>query len=477
MSNFYHLKALLKKNFILMKRNYFVTICEIFAPMILMLLLYALRIAFKIEYTMGEDEDIDKYIIFNSTAMISNQTSLLGIPYKGTFSACKIRFYISLIGKNFPQKLIDKLEKKKNEEKPMINFNYFETINDLESYIQSSNYGSDIEKYPEICFGIYFNHDEEYDKYDISLHYFSSFSETYPNDVPSTLVPNLDIFLKSPDFQSNKRYIDSGYLNVMKLIYDYILVEETGNDNAKIDMIVMSKMYNIFIQDKFNFVMGYMLGFFLIITYAIPLTRYIFILVKEKETKSKEGMKIMGLTETDYFLSYFIQYFLLNIIYSHIPWIYVFLLFFLFGLNVFSLVYFFQSFLDKTRLAMIVSILIYFLMYFLSTSFSGVGIKHWVRVLMSIIPPISLQLGLNVMARFENKQKECKLSDITLRFYDYCIRDMLIMLSIDIFIYLFLGFYLQNIVTHDFGMSRPWYFLCTKSYWGCGKKKKKIIKK
>ena len=96
--------------------------------------------------------------------------------------------------------------------------------------------------------------------------------------------------------------------------------------------------------------------FFLIITYAIPLTRYIFIFVKEKETKSKEGMKIMGLTEIDYFLSYFIQYFLLNIIYSiinslilklvlkHIPWIYVFLLFFLFGLNIFSLVYFFQSF-------------------------------------------------------------------------------------------------------------------------------------
>ena len=110
-------------------------------------------------------------------------------------------------------------------------------------------------------------------------------------------------------------------------------------------------------------------------------------------------------------------------------------------------------------------------MYFLSTSFSGVGIKHWVRVLMSIFPPISLQLGLNVMARFENKQKQCKMCDITLRFYDYCIRDMLIMLTIDIFIYLFLGFYLQNIISHDYGISKTWYFLCTKSFWGYEKKK------
>ena len=262
MSNFYHLKALLKKNFILMKRNYFLTICEIFTPMILMLLLYVLRIAFKIEYKIGEDEDIEKYIVYNSTAMSSEQDSILGIAYKGTFSACKNRFYISLIGKKFPKRLIEKLKERKNEENPFIQFNFYKTIDDLESYIQSSNYGSDKEKYPEICFGIYFNHDEEFDKYDISLHYFSSFSETYPHDVPSTLVPNLDVFLKSPDFQSNKRYIESGYLNIMKLIYDYILVEETGNNKAKIDMIVMSKMYNIYINDKFNFFMGYMLGFF-----------------------------------------------------------------------------------------------------------------------------------------------------------------------------------------------------------------------
>ena len=224
----------------------------------------------------------------------------------------------------------------------------------------------------------------------------------------------------------------------------------------------------------------------LIINYANHITRYIFVIVKEKEIKAKEGMKIMGLSELYYFLSYFIQYFVLNILYTvanslilslvfkHIPLIYLFLFFFLFGMSIFALVYFFQSFLDKTRLAMIVSILIYFLMYFLSTSFTGNGIKHWVRVFFSIFPPIALQIGLNVMSRFEVTQKDFKKGDVTLQYRNYCIRDMLVMLTIDIFIYLFLGFYLENVVTHDFGMSRPWYFLCTKSYWGCGKKKKKI---
>ena len=185
-------------------------------------------------------------------------------------------------------------------------------------------------------------------------------------------------------------------------------------------------------------------------------------MVKEKETKAKEGMKIMGLSETYYFLSYFIQYFILNLLYTivnslilnlvfkYIPFIYILLFFFLFGMNIFGLVYFFQSFLDKTRLAMIVSILIYFLMYFLSTSFTGDGIKHWVRIVFSIFPPIALQIGLNVMTRFETSQKKFEKGDVSLLYRDYCIRDMLIMLSVDIFIFLFLGFYLQNIIIHDF---------------------------
>ena len=167
---------------------------------------------------------------------------------------------------------------------------------------------------------------------------------------------------------------------------------------------------------------------------------------------------------------------ILSLVFKHIPLIYLFLFFFLFGMNIFALIFFFQSFLDKTRLAMIVSILIYFLMYFLSTSFTGDGIKHWVRVVFSILPPIALQIGLNVMSRFEVTQKDFKKGDVSLQFRNYSIRDMLVMLTIDIFIFLFLGFYLQNVISHDFGISYPWYFLCTKSYWGCGKKKKKIKK-
>ena len=39
------------------------------------------------------------------------------------------------------------------------------------------------------------------------------------------------------------------------------------------------------------------------------------------------------------------------------------------------------------------------------------------------------------------------------------------MLTVDFFIYLFLGFYLENVVPLEFGTAKPFYFLFTKKYW------------
>ena len=488
MYNKYYLKALLQKNFILMKRNIFISTLEIFSPMILMFLLYLLRKSFKVTYLIWNENLTNQYLTLNSTALTYETDLYDFFSSKPIFNICN-EYYsiIALIGKNFPEEIKNIILKIKELENSYFTFMEFNTKEDLDNYVKNKKYG--YENNPSICLGIYFNHDKEKNKYDISLHYSSSESISYNSNIPSTLEPNYDEFLKSPDYESSYYYLYHGFLGLMKILYDYILRKETGNENAYIDMIVLNNKFSVAVFDKFELFMGYFIGFFLIITYVIPLCRFVFTIVQEKECKSKEGMKIMGLSEFSYFLSYFIHYFILNLFYTivnsiilklvckQIPFIYILLFFFLFGLNIFSLVFFFQSFLDKTRLAMIISVLIYFLMYFLSSIFIGRGIKHWIKVLFSIFPPIALQLGLNVMARFEVTQKKFEKGDLNLRYYNYCIKDMLIMFSIDFFIFLFLGFYLQNIITHDFGMSHPWYFLCTKSFWGFGKNKNKSREK
>ena len=121
----------------------------------------------------------------------------------------------------------------------------------------------------------------------------------------------------------------------------------------------------------------------------------------------------MGLTDSVYFLSWFLNYFVLNLLFSFVNTIiikfvfnfigffYVFILFFLYGMCIFSLAYFFQSFLDKSRIATIISIVGYFLMYLLNIVALSEYMANWVKVLFSIFPPSSLQYGLNVLLQYE----------------------------------------------------------------------------
>jgi ATP-binding cassette subfamily A (ABC1) protein 3 len=101
---------------------------------------------------------------------------------------------------------------------------------------------------------------------------------------------------------------------------------------------------------------GYIVPFFIVIAYMSPLCLYVLRMVTEKESRAKEGMKIMGMSEGTYFLSYFIQYFIINIFYTigngvvihfvftHIPIWYLFLTYFLWGLDIFALAFFLSKF-------------------------------------------------------------------------------------------------------------------------------------
>ena len=67
----WQLKALLKKNIILMKRNCVTTFCEIFFPMILMALLAVTKILFP----LVEKTNImtpSEFVFSNSTAVLQN---------------------------------------------------------------------------------------------------------------------------------------------------------------------------------------------------------------------------------------------------------------------------------------------------------------------------------------------------------------------------------------------------------------------
>ena len=396
-SSIWKLNALIKKNLLEMRRNILSTICEIFFPILLMLLLYWLKTVFEIKTYEFDDKEgnLEDYIKLRSNSFIDDYTSITpdiskwyGMSILPALRICseknsnkEKRPLIATI--NIPDEIKYRLINDCLAFNTKINFildydsNFidFKSDKDMNNYIKSKHYGDD--KNPLICFGISLNQDIKNHKYDYNLYYFENAWDDGADDVPKSTYL-IDQFQSGPDLDSYEKYQKNGYPYIMKVISDYILSQELGNNNTKINFAIVPMKYKNYREDLFGAVVGFLGPFFIIIAYMGHLCIYVYRMVLEKETKSKEGMKIMGLTDGIYFLSYFLQYTVISLfdsainagiflfLFTRVPYIVFFFIFFLFSLNVFALAFFFQSFINKAKESLILSILLYFIMFFLS---------------------------------------------------------------------------------------------------------------
>ena len=490
----------MKKNLLIMKRNACSTVFEILFPIALILLCYVIHLAFQLKkyYFKEEETDIPTYIKNTSSIYKHDYTSpslgnvgsddTLGFSIIPALKICtalndkhEARPIIASIG--LPDSIKNKITS--GVEGYNVRFEEFSSIEKMEERIKDKAYGKNNDL---ICFGIRFK--QEGHKYDYSLHYFESLFSQGVQDIPNMRNGVFDKFSTGPDLAGYRKYQNSGYIYIMKLINEYILTQETeATTDAKIDMAMIALPYENYRSDPFSAVIGYFIPFFMVIAYMCPLCLYVYRMVGEKENKSKEGMKIMGLSEGTYFLSYFIQYviitfidsvintFFMSLLFPHIPFIFLFIILFLWALDIFGLIFFFQSFIDKTRVALILSLLIYFVMFFLSMACMDENSKKVLKIVLSIFPPVSLELGIVLIGKFQSHFKDFHYSDYAETYTNYSIFIMNLMQIIDFFLYLFLGYYLQNIIPHEFGIKRPFYFICTKEYWCSSRKNNNKSKK
>ena len=263
---------------------------------------------------------------------------------------------------------------------------------------------------------------------------------------------------------------------MMKIVNQYILREETGDDNAELNYGITALEYIDYRVDEFGNLLGYMITIIIVIAYMSPLSLYVYRIVDEKEKKTKEGMKIMGLGEGVYFLSYFIQYVVISIVVTFIcalllkvvlnrtPLYFLYVLLFLWALDVFALIYFFQSFIDKTRIALVLSLVIYFIMYCASLACMFEKSSRALKIVLSLLPPVNLNLGILLMSKFEYHFRNFYDRDFLIYHTNYSLGLTYLMFVVDFFLFLFIGFYLHNVLPHDFGIRRPLYFFFTKQY-------------
>ena len=504
--------SLIKKNLIIMKRNTLSTFLEIFFPILLFIIMVILKKTLNVEYYTFEEHEngtfnyTSNYFISSLTNITNKfeinrvQKTWLDFPLMHPFYICSNRNILNqsrpkIASINIPNEIKQQIIKDSSEFSKYLNFKFnndsfieFDSVKDMENHIVKKGYLKDENN--SICFGIKFLYDNKTKKYDYSLHFFDynligKNGKEGVKDIPNTRNGMFIKFKSGPDLDNYSRFKYSAYSYVMKIIYQYILRKESENPNAQLNFGTIPMKYIDYKYHGFkNFKHVIIITMHLV--YIIPLTLYIYRMVKEKESGIKEVMKIMGLKEGEYFLSYFLQYLIISLIISFInshllkmvlnpiPLYILFFLIFLFSLDIFSLIYFFQSFMDKTRTAIICTTFLYLLMYctFLVCVLEKTSMT--LKVILSIIPSVSLSNGILLLSKFEIYFKKFNTKDISINHYNFSIKIMYIMFIIDFFLYLFLGYYFSNVLSHEFGLKKPWNFLFNRNYWFKTKRKNNI---
>jgi ATP-binding cassette subfamily A (ABC1) protein 3 len=191
-------------------------------------------------------------------------------------------------------------------------------------------------------------------------------------------------------------------------------------------------------------------------TFLIPMYYLVSKLAEEKESKSREGMKMMGLKDSSYFLSWWVFFTILVVIMATLITLMVsinvfalsskalvFLLAFFYGISLFGYSLIIVSILPTVRGSATAATLIHLISYFAVFALKDPDIAAGVKVGMSIFPNIGMTFCIYNLYNSEANQGGLQFSNASQWYNNSSYLSSLIMLIIDSGLLLCIGLYLD----------------------------------
>ena len=194
---------------------------------------------------------------------------------------------------------------------------------------------------------------------------------------------------------------------------------------------------------------------------------------------------MMGMSEAGYQCSWFVYYGLISFMTCLILTLFglfyfpnsnallLFIIYFSYALAVFGLINFFQSLFSSPRNGLIVAIILYWLSSFLAVVVREPEVNSGLKYILSFLfPTTGLALVTKPIASFESSSTGVNFSNWAVKYNNYTIVGFIfIMLASGLFYYL-LGWYLDNVLPHDWGVRKSVCFCVSRKYW-CGSKRRR----
>ena len=171
-------------------------------------------------------------------------------------------------------------------------------------------------------------------------------------------------------------YSYSGFSTLQLYTDKFIFLQSSGDDVNVVASVSMMPT-PAFISDNFQYVISSVLGIFYMLSFLYPVSRIVRALVVEKETRVKEGMKMMGLTDTVYNLSWLIttvlQMTIVSIlitlvtgdtVFEYSNKVLVFIYFEVFSLAIINMCFLMATFFSRSKVASLLGPVIFFGSFF-----------------------------------------------------------------------------------------------------------------
>ncbi|KAJ9543250.1 hypothetical protein OSB04_022957 [Centaurea solstitialis] len=504
-SSWRQLKAMLRKNWLLKIRHPYITLSEILLPLVVMLMLMAVRTQVDTKIHPAESYiqkdtfvDVGKSSIsptFNQVleSLLANGEYLAFAP-----NTSDTRLMIDILSYKFPLiKLVTKVYKDELE---------------LETYLKSNLYAACSEvkncSNPKIRGAIVFHGQGPYlYDYSIRLNHTWAFSG-FPDvksimDINGPYVNDLELGLNQiPILQ----YGYSGFLTLQQVMDSFIIFyaqQKAANVVSDGTLDPTLSKYNVpnslkipwsqftpstirlapfptreYTDDEFQSIIKDVMGVLYLLGFLFPISRLISYSVFEKEQKIKEGLYMMGLKDEIFHVSWFITYALqfavssgiitvctMGTLFKYSDKSLVFMYFFLFGLSAIMLSFLISTFFTRAKSAVAVGTLAFLGAFFPYYTVNDEAVSMVLKILASLLSPTAFALGSVNFADYERAHVGLRWSNMWRASSGVCFLICLIMMVLDSLLYFAVGLYLDKVLHKENGMVYPWNFLFPKGFW------------
>ena len=236
--------------------------------------------------------------------------------------------------------------------------------------------------------------------------------------------------------------------------------------------------------DPFEGILTGVLPYLLLLIFIPPVYNTVFMIVREKETRMKESMRMMGMRDVAYWLSWWAYYSCVTTVICFLSWgilminvinnsdAGIILLYFIFYAQaIFAEIIFIQSLFESSKYSGLVGSLIYYGLWMFCIPVLGDNAAGSAKAGLSIIPQVAMQM---MAINFGKQEVTYGLtwSNIGTKINNFAFSTGFIMMFISFFLFAALGFWLEKVMPRTFGEKLPCCFCFMKN---CGRKKNEVV--